>query len=198
MSCNKEEADRKSNAVSVFFLVACQWWYKISPFVNRGSGSFRKKDFSKLLMTFRSRHFCREVRDCWSITLKQSSQHKSVTVKRCCQRSGTLYCAAKLSVTHVFLDVDVIHAFTVELLLHAGDGSVVPRDSVDSCVLQTSLLHHITANFHDQRNKLHNTQPAGRCYMWPITDCGESKLWHYNGRNSHNLNTQPASWYSFL
>lgn len=28
-----------------------------SPFVKRGSGSFRKKDFSKLLITFRSRHF---------------------------------------------------------------------------------------------------------------------------------------------
>ena len=34
---------------------------KSLPFVNRGSGSFRKKDFSKLLMTLRSRHFCREV-----------------------------------------------------------------------------------------------------------------------------------------
>lgn len=28
-----------------------------SPFVKRGSGSFLKKDFSKLLITFKSRHF---------------------------------------------------------------------------------------------------------------------------------------------
>lgn len=63
-----------------------------------------------------------------------------------------------MSVTHVFLDVDVSHAFVVELLLHAGDGSVVARDPVDSCVLQTSLLHHLTAHLHNQRNKLHNIQ----------------------------------------
>lgn len=69
-----------------------------------------------------------------------------------------LCCATRLSVTHVFLDVDVIHAFAVELLLHAGDGSVVSGHSVDSCVVQTSLLHHITAHLHDQRNKLHDTQ----------------------------------------
>lgn len=29
-----------------------------SPSVNRGSGSFRKKDFNRLLMTFRSCHLC--------------------------------------------------------------------------------------------------------------------------------------------
>lgn len=40
----------------------CQCIYMISPFVKRGSGSFRKKDLSKLLMTFRSCHFCRELK----------------------------------------------------------------------------------------------------------------------------------------
>lgn len=32
----------------------------VTPSVNRGSGSFRKKDFSRLLMTFRSCHLCRD------------------------------------------------------------------------------------------------------------------------------------------
>lgn len=64
----------------------------------------------------------------------------------------------KPTVTHVFLDVNVSHAFTVELLLHAGDGGVVSGDPVDPCVLQSSLLHHFTAHLHNQRNKLHNTQ----------------------------------------
>lgn len=69
-----------------------------------------------------------------------------------------------MSVTHIFLDVDVSHAFAVELLLHAGDGSVVSGDPVDSCVLQSSLLHHLTAHLHDQRNKLHNTQQEDITY----------------------------------
>lgn len=125
----------------------------VLPFVNRGSGSFLKKDFNKLLMTLRSRHFCRV--DQGSFRLMQFLQYESITVQRCCQGSGALYCATWLSVTHVFLDVDVIHAFAVELLLHAGDGSVVPRDPVDSCVLQTSLLHNLAAHLHDERNILH-------------------------------------------
>lgn len=63
------------------------------------------------------------------------------------------------SATHVFLDIDVTHAFAVELLLHVGDGGVVTWDPVDSFVLQASLLHHLTAHLHDQRNKLHDTKP---------------------------------------
>lgn len=51
--------------------------------------------------------------------------------------------------THVFLDVNVSHAFAVEFLLHAGDGSIVARDPVDSSVLQSSLLQHFTAHFHN-------------------------------------------------
>lgn len=125
----------------------------VLPFVNRGSGSFLKKDFNKLLMTLRSRHFCRV--DQGSFRLMQFLQYESITVQRCCQGSGALYCATWLSVTHVFLDVDVIHAFAVELLLHAGDGSVVPRDPVDSCVLQASLLHNLAAHLHNERNILH-------------------------------------------
>lgn len=125
----------------------------VLPFVNRGSGSFLKKDFNKLLMTLRSRHFCRV--DQGSFRLMQFLQYKSITVQRCCQGSGALYCATWLSVTHIFLDVDVIHAFAVELLLHVGDGSVVPRDPVDSCVLQTSLLHNFAAHLHNERNILH-------------------------------------------
>lgn len=125
----------------------------VLPFVNRGSGSFLKKDFNKLLMTLRSRHFCRV--DQGSFRLMQFLQYESITVQRCCQGSGALYSATWLSVTHVFLDVDVIHAFAVELLLHAGDGSVVPRDPVDSCVLQASLLHNLAAHLHNERNILH-------------------------------------------
>lgn len=52
------------------------------------------------------------------------------------ERLRSVRCAA-----YVILDVDVIHAFVVEFLLHVGDGSIVPWDSVDPCVLQTSLLH---------------------------------------------------------
>lgn len=131
----------------------------VLPFVNKGSGSFLKKDFNKLLMTLRSRHFCRV--DQGSFRLMQFLQYKSITVQRCCQGSDALYCAAWLSVTHVFLDVDVIHAFAVELLLHVGDGSVVPRDPVDSCVLQTSLLHNLAAHLHDERNILHKLHKKG-------------------------------------
>lgn len=62
-----------------FFVMTFTVFLKLSPFVNRGSGSFRKKDFSKLLMTLRSRHFCREAKGQESIMLKQSLQFKSVT-----------------------------------------------------------------------------------------------------------------------
>lgn len=87
---------------------------------------------------------------------KQLLQYKSLLGE--VVRKGAQYCATQLSVTHVFLDVNVSHAFAVELLLHAGDCSVVPGYSVDSCVLQTSLLHHLTANLHNQRNVLQNTR----------------------------------------
>lgn len=67
----------------------------------------------------------------------------------------------QLLVTYVLLDVDVSHAFSVELLLHAGDGSVVSRDPVDPRVLQSTFLHHIAAHLHDERHKLHRAQKEG-------------------------------------
>lgn len=146
----------------------------VLPFVNRGSGSFLKKDFNKLLMTLRSRHFCRV--DQGSFRLMQFLQYESITVQRCCQGSGALYCATWLSVTHVFLDVDVIHAFAVELLLHAGDGSVVPRDPVDSCVLQTSLLHNLAAHLHDERNILHKLHKKTKKKINIMNHIGQ---WHH-------------------
>lgn len=63
-----------------------------------------------------------------------------------------------MRVTHVFLEVDISHAFAVELLLQVGDGSIVPWDPVDPCVLKTSFLYHLTAQLHDHWNKLHNIQ----------------------------------------
>lgn len=145
----------------------------VLPFVNRGSGSFLKKDFNKLLMTLRSRHFCRV--DQGSFRLMQFLQYESITVQRCCQGSGALYCATWLSVTHVFLDVDVIHAFAVELLLHAGDGSVVPRDPVDSCVLQASLLHNLAAHLHNERNILHKLHKKKK----KINSMNHIDQWHH-------------------
>lgn len=65
------------------------------------------------------------------------------------------------SAAHVVLDVDVVHALVVELVLHAGDGGVVPGDAVDARVLQPPLLHQLTADLHDQRHKLEHT-PAPR------------------------------------
>ena len=65
---------------------------------------------------------------------------------------------AVLNNTHVILDVDVVHSLVVELLLHVGDGGVVPRDAVDPCVLQTPILHQLTAHLHDQGNKLQGTE----------------------------------------
>lgn len=35
----------------------------ILPFVNRGSGSFRKNDFNKLLITLMSLHFCKDLKN---------------------------------------------------------------------------------------------------------------------------------------
>lgn len=67
----------------------------------------------------------------------------------------------QLLVTYVLLDVDVSHAFSVELLLHAGDGSIVSRDPVDPRVLQSTLLHHLAAHLHDERHKLHRAQQEG-------------------------------------
>lgn len=59
-----------------------------------------------------------------------------------------------VSTTHIILDVDVIQAFVVQLLLHAGDGSVVAWYAVDARVLQPSLLHQLAAHLHDQRHEL--------------------------------------------
>lgn len=56
--------------------------------------------------------------------------------------------------TYIILDIDVAHALVIELLLHVGDGSIIPGDPVDARVLQPSLLHQLTANLHDQRHKL--------------------------------------------
>lgn len=102
-------------------------------------------------MTLRSRHFCGVVEDQVSVTLNRA--HRT---SRSLPQDALEAAAAKpgLSVTHVFLDVDVSHAFAVEFLLHAGDGSIVSRNPVDSSVLQTSLLHNLTAHLHDERNKL--------------------------------------------
>lgn len=115
----------------------CECTLRVSPFVNRGSGSFRKNDLRRLLMTLRSRHFCGGSERC----LRPVRQRRN-------WKGGT---------THVFLDVNVSNAFGVELLLHVGDGGVVSGNSVDPRVLQASVLHHMTTHLHDQGNKLENT-----------------------------------------
>ncbi len=56
--------------------------------------------------------------------------------------------------THIILDIDVVHALVIELLLHVGDCSVVSWDSVDACVLQPPLLHQLTTDLHNQGHKL--------------------------------------------
>lgn len=105
--------------------------------MNNGSGSFLKKDLSKLLMTLRSLHFWNDSRE----------QRDHVT-------SGFSEGDAIDPATHVIVDVDVVHALVVELFLHVGDGGVVSRDSVDARVLQPPLLHQFAADLHDQRHKL--------------------------------------------
>lgn len=69
--------------------------------------------------------------------------------------------------THIILDIDVIHALVVELLLHVGDGSVVPGDSVDARVLQAPLLHQLTADLHNQRHKLQRAE-ADRMFRYEV------------------------------
>lgn len=115
---------------------ACGLGNSHRPLVNSGSGSFLKKDLSKLLMTFRSLHFCNSTRG------------------KCDHLEESLVWPTPSPPTHVVMDVDVVHALVVELLLHVGDGGVVPRDPVDARVLQPPLLHQFAADFHNQRNKL--------------------------------------------
>lgn len=54
--------------------------------------------------------------------------------------------------SHLLSSVDV--QTLVEMLLHVGHHGVVPWHPVNTSVLQTSRLHHITAHLHYQRDKL--------------------------------------------
>lgn len=129
------------------------------PLVNNGSGSFLKKDLSKLLMTLRSLHF-------WKDTRKKSDYPTSRFVAGVEATGGgrgrVSFNDAVATETHVVVDVDVVHALVVELFLHVGDGGVVPGDSVDARVLQTPLLHQLTADLHDQRHKLETKKQKKR------------------------------------
>lgn len=53
---------------------------------------------------------------------------------------------------HLLSSVDV--QALVEMLLQVGHHGIVPRHPVDTGVLQTRRLHHVTAHLHNQRNKL--------------------------------------------
>lgn len=53
------------------------------------------------------------------------------------------------TVTHIIMDINVFHALAVEFLLHIGDGSIIPRDPIDSRVLQPSLFHQLTTDLHN-------------------------------------------------
>lgn len=59
-----------------------------------------------------------------------------------------------IRVTHIIMDINVIHALAVEFLLHIGDGSIVPWDPIDARVFKPSLFHQLTTDLHNHRHKL--------------------------------------------
>lgn len=113
-----------------------KWVYKEAelyiPSVKRGSGSFLKKDFRRLLMTFRSFHLCKQTVLILFWTLQ-------------------ILCLSNFS-PHLLSSV-YNHAF-VELFLKRRHHDIVPRHSVYASIFQTHLFHQTTTSLHNLWNKL--------------------------------------------
>lgn len=55
--------------------------------------------------------------------------------------------------TYIIMNVDFSHSF-VELFLHAWDSSIISRNPVNTCILQTSLFNKFAAYINNKRNIL--------------------------------------------
>jgi len=119
-------------------VVTC--WDK--PLVKSGSGSFLKKDLSKLLTTLRSCHFCWQKK-------KRRGVSDTVLLSESCP---SVKCSAAFVSPRLLRGDD--HASLVELILERRHHGVVAGDSVDARVLQTHVLHQTAADLHDQRDEL--------------------------------------------
>ena len=113
-----------------------------SPFVKRGSGSFLKKDFSKLLITFKSRHFwvCEIKIQYFCSQYHQRKKNNKNQQHRPVIQTEIPKLKKKKTQTYIILYINISHSL-VELLLHTGDGCIVSRDSVNTCIFETSFFN---------------------------------------------------------